>query len=743
MDALKCPSCQQFFWDPVTVRCGHTFCRKCLLGPAADRCHVCKQKLRIRAAQDLRCNTLLCNLLEKCLESGIKVDRVKRDLEDFISSQQYEEAAKLAYRGVVMAPEDVPLRILRSQTYLALKQYPEALREAEVICNLQKHNPEGFYRKGMALLHMGDKKEALAQFHQSLMLNPQFTAAQRESEQLLMDLGRPVPSSLEDLLAEMSQYLNLSSPDAAILIAPLKAASISPEDSSATMKLNVAAADEEREAPSDVTTKPVKSSGKNVRKRKETDELTSPDKDRLSKHLKLKDNRIEDENLTCCHQSDPSLQDLLSLSDVECSLCIRMFLEPVTTPCGHTFCRECLERCMDHRPYCPLCKQSLREYLQGGCYPVTALLQDLMKSVFPSEMSDRNQLHLSEIAELSNLVRNVPIFVCTVAFPGIPCPLHVFEPRYRLMMRRCLETGTKSFGMCLYESGKSFADYGCMLEILNLDFLPDGRSLVETVGRRRFRVLQRGQLDGYHTAEVEYLVDKRFEGEELQEVETLNNMVYQQLEECVIQHRRIFMHHGPPPPKEDNIQASQDGPSWCWWLLSVLPLDPGHQMVIFSMTSLKDRLVQLKHILSVMQNRPQSCRVSVNHWECRESVNHWECRESVNHWECRESVNHWECRESVNHWECRVSVNHWECRELCRESVNHWECRESVNHWECRESVNHWECRVSVNHWECRVSVNHWECRVSVNHWECRESVNHWECRVSVNHWECRESVNH
>lgn len=39
----------------------------------------------------------------------------------------------------------------------------------------------------------------------------------------------------------------------------------------------------------------------------------------------------------------------------------RMFFEPVTTPCGHTFCKECLERCLDHRPNCPLCKQSLRE----------------------------------------------------------------------------------------------------------------------------------------------------------------------------------------------------------------------------------------------------------------------------------------------------------------------------------------------------------------------------------------------
>lgn len=49
----------------------------------------------------------------------------------------------------------------------------------------------------------------------------------------------------------------------------------------------------------------------------------------------------------------------------------------------------------------------------------------------------------------------LPIFVCTQALPGIPCPLHVFEPRYRLMIRRCVESGSRRFGMC---SGAASSD---------------------------------------------------------------------------------------------------------------------------------------------------------------------------------------------------------------------------------------------------------------------------------------------
>lgn len=39
----------------------------------------------------------------------------------------------------------------------------------------------------------------------------------------------------------------------------------------------------------------------------------------------------------------------------------RLLFEPVTTPCGHMFCLKCLERCLDHAPHCPLCKEKLSE----------------------------------------------------------------------------------------------------------------------------------------------------------------------------------------------------------------------------------------------------------------------------------------------------------------------------------------------------------------------------------------------
>lgn len=46
-------------------------------------------------------------------------------------------------------------------------------------------------------------------------------------------------------------------------------------------------------------------------------------------------------------------------------------------------------------------------------------------------------------------------------------------------------------------------EYGTMLEIQSVQMLPDGRSMVETVGSHRFRLMEKGSLDGYTVGRIE------------------------------------------------------------------------------------------------------------------------------------------------------------------------------------------------------------------------------------------------
>ncbi|XP_067422824.1 LON peptidase N-terminal domain and RING finger protein 1-like [Emydura macquarii macquarii] len=604
MDVFLCPACHCLLWEPATLSCGHSFCKRCL-GPALPaRCRLCRETCSLAGLRALHGNVLLGSLLEKCVDRGSRLARLHRHLQELLRSGDYREALRTARTGLELAPDDVSLRLCRSEVYVALQQYPDALEDLEVVCQSEPEEGEGYFRKGKVLLQMGQKSEALLQFHHCLTLNPSFPAAQNEMEKILTLDDSPLPGSVVELLSAASLDFKSSSSGKEGAGTPLRPSSGAEYVQDPERETE----DGKGEALSELSQLEPRIPQRPAwwpRRRKDSGTLAERQEGRS---LGIGEETAADTAAAKpSHHRQPELGDLLSVSDLECSLCIRMLFEPVTTPCGHTFCKECLERCLDHRPNCPLCKQSLREYLKSGKYNPTVLLVEIMAATFPSQLADRKQVHQAEMAELSNLTKNIPIFVCTMAFPGISCPLHIFEPRYRLMMRRCQETGTKMFGMCMYESGKSFTDFGCMLEIQQIEFLADGRSLVDTMGRRRFRVLSRGHRDGYHTADIEYLEDERVEGEELAELQQLHEYTYQ-LAQRFCEHgdaalRQILMHRGPLPEIEEDIQAPKDGPAWCWWLISILPLDSSDQLRLFSTTSLQARLTQLKHILTGMLAR--------------------------------------------------------------------------------------------------------------------------------------------
>ncbi|KAF4104812.1 LON peptidase N-terminal domain and RING finger protein 1 [Onychostoma macrolepis] len=585
MDLLECPICLFLMCEPVTMSCGHSFCRRCMGAFLPPRCPTCKDRLKQRDAKNIKNNVLLFSVIEKCCPEETKM---KCHIQEKLKTSEFTEALRIADEGIEMAPEDVSLKVWRAEACMGLRRFSDALRDLDDLCCVRPNWTEGFFRKGNVLLEMGKQTEALIQFYRCLKQHPDFAPAKNQIKKILEAEGMAVPEEVSRILHVVSEYLQDPCPITS---------SVSPScpDGQRYSHNNAEGqSDPGQNAPK------VKhgTSGECCLSLCQAVSFLPTAED--DEELMMK--REEKQNRGMCSVGRESCLSVLTVTDFECPLCIRLFYEPVTTPCGHTFCKNCIERSLDHNLRCPLCKQPLQEYFKNRKYNPTVLLQEIMSRLFPQQLAERKQVHEAEMAELSNLTKDIPIFVCTVAYPGIPCPLHIFEPRYRLMMRRCMETGTKKFGMCSYEHGKGFADYGCMLDILDLELLPDGRSYVETVGGSRFRVLRRGQRDGYHTADIEYLEDHKVEGAELELLLRLHDSVYQQAREWY--HRlnsriqeQISRQYGIMPEKEDDIQASANGPAWCWWLLSVLQLDPAYQTTVLSLTSLKDRLGHLRIVL--------------------------------------------------------------------------------------------------------------------------------------------------
>jgi Lon protease-like protein len=98
----------------------------------------------------------------------------------------------------------------------------------------------------------------------------------------------------------------------------------------------------------------------------------------------------------------------------------------------------------------------------------------------------------------------------TVLFPYALLQLHVFEPRYRIMMRHVLD-GDLEFGVVLIERGSEVGggdirfDVGTLARVIQVAELPDGRYAVSTVGLRRIRVRHWLDDDPYPRAEIDAL----------------------------------------------------------------------------------------------------------------------------------------------------------------------------------------------------------------------------------------------
>jgi Lon protease-like protein len=89
-------------------------------------------------------------------------------------------------------------------------------------------------------------------------------------------------------------------------------------------------------------------------------------------------------------------------------------------------------------------------------------------------------------------VIELPLFpLNTVLFPGQMLPLHIFEDRYRLMIRRCLAEDLP-FGVVLIKHGQEVGvaaephDVGTIARIVKSSHLPDGTIDIVVVGQERF-----------------------------------------------------------------------------------------------------------------------------------------------------------------------------------------------------------------------------------------------------------------
>lgn len=110
----------------------------------------------------------------------------------------------------------------------------------------------------------------------------------------------------------------------------------------------------------------------------------------------------------------------------------------------------------------------------------------------------------------------LPLFpLQIVVFPGETVPLHIFEPRYRQLVKDTLQTG-EPFGIVLTQRGRQAGspedrepthEVGCTVRMESNEAFPDGRFNIGCIGERRFRIIEKLGERPYWVAEVEFIDD--------------------------------------------------------------------------------------------------------------------------------------------------------------------------------------------------------------------------------------------
>lgn len=215
---------------------------------------------------------------------------------------------------------------------------------------------------------------------------------------------------------------------------------------------------------------------------------------------------------------------------------------------------------------------------------------------------------MSEATDKVSGVRDLPIFpLPMVLFPGVPLPLHIFEPRYRQMLHDIKLTNS-FFGLSYLEDESEnefppLGHIGCVAELTEAQTLDDGRSNILTVGVIRYRVeeyLDRGHQ--YLLARVSFFEDEKEDPELLRESAKDVAGLFIRIARAV----RALNEERTSLP---NI-ADTEPQRLSFLVAAAVELDTNAKQALLELRSTAERLDRLREVLSlVVDNYEERARV--------------------------------------------------------------------------------------------------------------------------------------
>ncbi|GCB78040.1 hypothetical protein scyTo_0017692 [Scyliorhinus torazame] len=330
-----CPICLEFFTDPVTLDCGHNFCRSCISQcweKEKFSCPECREEFPER---NLRINRPLASLAEKARK--LKLNPKKK--ESKVHCEEHQEELKLFCETdkKLICYTCVTAEQHRGHRFLPIKE------AAEIYKNQLKSSLDSLTLKKSAVLEteLKQKGKISEVREQSSSLQTHITSEFSKMYQILTEKEQRL---LRDLREEEERILE-------------------------TMEKNF------REIQENLNSIEEKLS-KLQKQMEQKDELIFLKvREYIAANL-IETRRTEGIQEFCNIQITASLnqevlsvnmasrQQLQSLSEEAiCPICLDFFIEPATLDCGHNFCRSCITQCWEKKEIntCPECGEEFPE----------------------------------------------------------------------------------------------------------------------------------------------------------------------------------------------------------------------------------------------------------------------------------------------------------------------------------------------------------------------------------------------
>lgn len=199
--------------------------------------------------------------------------------------------------------------------------------------------------------------------------------------------------------------------------------------------------------------------------------------------------------------TDPDIEALWGQIDDgdECSICLGVRVLPIKAPaCTHTFCKLCFYRAAMINHTCPLCRKV--DEFDYALLKVDVDDEERLQKRYPVPYAKVRAEAAHEWKDikksLKSLTKGVLLFVMGAELSsGMMTGLHLFEPRYRILVERALETPTKSFGWVCSGGAPTQGSYGYMCTIARFQRYGDGGPFdVSLYIGKRFKIKTMGFL---------------------------------------------------------------------------------------------------------------------------------------------------------------------------------------------------------------------------------------------------------